>query len=1058
MAKTCGVLLFVALILAILNTSASKGQLKTIRHKREWIVPPHRLRENVDYTKQEYIAKIRSDEETRTTIRYSLTGRGADLPPVNLFTVDDRTGLVRIHGVLDREEIPIYYLKGVAKIFPNGERAENDIDLRIVVEDENDNAPVFNLTTGAVYERSQTETFVVTSNATDADQAGNSNTKIAYKIVKQHPEDMFKIHRETGRIYVMKNTLDRERHDTYTLTVVGTDLDGNPNGNSGTGTAVIKILDVNDNIPTLETNHYECSVEENIRNVEVVRIQAVDADLIYTENWLAVFTIVSGNEADYFSIITDNKTNEGIVILNKELDYEELKEINLHVSVANKAAYHSSVVVTESKTYTIHIRVINQPEGPRFKPAVKVITISEEHSSITLNQIITNYAAIDSDTQLTATNVRYAKGRDYDNWLIIDEKTADIKFNKKPDYESKFLINGTYYAHIICITNEAPAKTATGTIAIQVKDFNDHCPVLIHQSQSLCYEDHVVYVTAVDKDQFPNAAPFGFQVNTTNTKESWSMEHLNETTAIFRSQKTLWPGMYHLFVDVWDQQGKICGGQALEINVCTCDAAKVCVPKKITSRFGGSGVLLMLLGLLLLLLVPLLLLLCICGGPAAIGNFKTMPFEAREHLIAYNTEGQGEDKDVAFLQMPTDLDNIKLGNVGAVGMGQMWGGGKDGGFGGGEGSHWTSFYDQRDSAYHHHRKQTDGRYMYGQGKEQQSRFEDYTFDGLALSDAFLSHYYSQKSSHEAKNQNVKDSLLVYDFEGQESHKESFEDICDLLHEGDDLSFLDDLDMRFKTLAEICSGTKIETKISTKVPVTSKPVLSATHKDVSAQSTVSHSQSQEKASSSTVIQTSAAQQTSSMSSAGVYVQEMVPNQTLLVQQPALYYTGTPVYVVEAQPTLMMPSNPVLGLQENLIVEEHKASGAPHRGTTKRETQHYQSVVLVEKQPTKESVQTNGVAQLANSEIMQSMEAQRVRQALHPSVQMINPEIMQSMEAQRVRQVVHPSVQMINTEILQSTESREVRREMHPSRRVMAGTVRETEVGRSALLDMVAPQSL
>lgn len=74
---------------------------------------------------------------------------------------------------------------------------------------------------------------------------------------------------------------------------------------------------------------------------------------------------------------------------------------------------------------------------------------------------------------------------------------------------------------------EIPAKSATGTIAIQVKDFNDHCPVLIHQSQRLCYEEHVVYVTAVDKDHYPNGAPFGFNVDAKKTKESWRVEHLN---------------------------------------------------------------------------------------------------------------------------------------------------------------------------------------------------------------------------------------------------------------------------------------------------------------------------------------------------------------------------------------------------------------------------------------------------------------------------------------------------------------------------------------------------
>lgn len=76
------------------------------------------------------------------------------------------------------------------------------------------------------------------------------------------------------------------------------------------------------------------------------------------------------------------------------------------MSVSNKAQYHSSVVITESKTYTIQVSVVNQPEGPRFKPAVKVITVSEETTSVILTKVITNYAAIDSDTLLVATNVR----------------------------------------------------------------------------------------------------------------------------------------------------------------------------------------------------------------------------------------------------------------------------------------------------------------------------------------------------------------------------------------------------------------------------------------------------------------------------------------------------------------------------------------------------------------------------------------------------------------------------------------------------------------------------
>lgn len=56
-------------------------------------------------------------------------------------------------------------------------------------------------------------------------------------------------------------------------------------------------------------------------------------------------------------------------------------------------------------------------------------------------------------TLIYVCSSRYAKHRDIDNWLIIDEKTADIRLSKLPDRESVHLINGTYYAEIICISN-----------------------------------------------------------------------------------------------------------------------------------------------------------------------------------------------------------------------------------------------------------------------------------------------------------------------------------------------------------------------------------------------------------------------------------------------------------------------------------------------------------------------------------------------------------------------------------------------------------------------------
>lgn len=64
---------------------------------------------------------------------------------------------------------------------------------------------------------------------------------------------------------------------------------------------------------------YSGSVDENVADVVVMRIKAVDKDLAHSDNWLTVFTIAQGNEDNLFSIETDKNTNEGILKLIKVL-------------------------------------------------------------------------------------------------------------------------------------------------------------------------------------------------------------------------------------------------------------------------------------------------------------------------------------------------------------------------------------------------------------------------------------------------------------------------------------------------------------------------------------------------------------------------------------------------------------------------------------------------------------------------------------------------------------------------------------------------------------------
>lgn len=56
---------------------------------------------------------------------------------------------------------------------------------------------------------------------------------------------------------------------------------------------------------------------ENTVGLVNVKIKATDKDLIHTDNWLAVYEIVSGNEAGYFNVTTNTETNEAIIMVQK---------------------------------------------------------------------------------------------------------------------------------------------------------------------------------------------------------------------------------------------------------------------------------------------------------------------------------------------------------------------------------------------------------------------------------------------------------------------------------------------------------------------------------------------------------------------------------------------------------------------------------------------------------------------------------------------------------------------------------------------------------------------
>uniref|UniRef100_A0A8D3BMF8 Cadherin domain-containing protein n=1 Tax=Scophthalmus maximus TaxID=52904 RepID=A0A8D3BMF8_SCOMX len=909
-----------------------------LRKRREWILPPKLLKENVDYSGQLFIAKIRSDFEANETIRYSLEGIGANQKPFDLFVVNPENGFIRLTQKLDREKIDTYNLSGVATN-NKGQVVERNIAIRIKVVDENDNDPEFGvIKSGKVDEHSSAGTSVMKITATDADEPGLENSQIAYSIIAQDPSDDMFYMTDDGTIYVNRPFLDRETVDHYTLSVKGQDLNGKQGGRSGTGTVTINVVDVNDNLPTLEKVEYEGSINENEHGVEVMRIKAEDLDQEGTDNWKAVFEIIKGNEAGYFSIRTDPNTNEGILMLDKAVNYEDVKDLDLGLIVRNNASFFDGSAGnagvgsswqsgTKYKTYPIKINVKNQPEGPSFDPKVKSIPISEGGHSININDVIAHYPAIDGDTREPAENVRsvYAKGSDPDNWLTIDPKTAEIKLNKMPDRESPFLVNGTYIAQVLCITEDMPSTTATGTVAIQVQDLNDHCPIVTSNMQTMCTTDYAVIVNAQDEDTYPNGPPFDFFIVPEGTKGKWKVEHLNDTAAILRVQESLWPGFYEVELVIRDEQGEACPEpQKVKVRVCTCEDGVVCGKKggnadpSKGAELGPAGIGLLFLGLLLLAFILLLLLFCQCGQAAGLsGGFAEMPFDTKSHLINYRTEGPGVNTvrptDVSILRVSTEFFFLLI-------------------------------------------------FFLGESITPLIKSQ-IVYDFYHGNDFLLT--FEQKLTHGNENLEVKDSLLVYDYEGQGSSAGSV-GCCSLLESDNDTQFLDDLGPKFKTLAKVCRGKPIPTEIKqvfTPLPNASINTQSSVSGLVSTpqlppptqlQSTVSNMQE-------TVVRDTSERYNMVKERMATEKGEMV-NQgqmLLLQQQQPVYYATKPVlqpmhYIIQpqVQNTMLLAESAATNLQGMVLINGTQTGPAPGmvvQGQAVMSSGQYQgpSMVLVQK---------------------------------------------------------------------------------------------------------------
>lgn len=255
-----------------------------------------------------------SDEDT-TPFFYALAGDFEDK-----FVIDEQTGVVVTQDILDYEQ---------TREYPNLILVVFDVDfmhtnstIRIVIEDENDNAPEFENATAQITipESIPIGSEVFVAMATDLDDTSNSQLRYSFD-----EGDNFLINPLSGVITV-DGMLDFEMERRYILDVTATDS-GNP-AMSSSLILIVEILDQNDNAPSITNPLPMYCIRENVDIGELVgTVNATDEDS--GGNTMLSFTIRAGNEANRFSI--DRET--GDIFTNADIDREEQSTYSLIVEV-----------------------------------------------------------------------------------------------------------------------------------------------------------------------------------------------------------------------------------------------------------------------------------------------------------------------------------------------------------------------------------------------------------------------------------------------------------------------------------------------------------------------------------------------------------------------------------------------------------------------------------------------------------------------------------------------------------------------------------------------------
>ncbi|XP_050179345.1 cadherin-19 isoform X2 [Myiozetetes cayanensis] len=633
------------------NHSAQNTDLSFMvvrRVKRGWLWEPLFATEEQISLSPIYIGQLKSDLDKQDgNLKYVLTGEGAG----SIFVMDEYDGKIYVKQKLDREKKPFYSLRAKAINRSTHLPVEPESEFIIKVRDVNDHEPQF---LDGPYEATVPEMSpeVIQVTATDGDDPSYGNSaRLLYSLIQGQP--YFSVEPKTGVIR-MAAQMDRETKDQYLVIIQAKDMVGQPGAFSATATVTINLSDINDNPPKFQQRLYHMSVSEEAPVGTVVgKVFAEDNDI--GENAAMNYSI-EGDSSHVFDIITDNETQEGIILLKKTVDYESKRRYSIQAKVVNKYIDERFLKEGpfEDKTI-IKINVEDADEPPVFTSENYVMEIVEGAMSGSLVGVVT---ARDPDNDDSPVRYSIVQSMPLKRLFSISEQNGTIITTKPLDREIAPWHNIT----VTATETRNPEKISEANVYIQVLDINDNAPEFAKYYETFVCENAVSgqlikTISAVDQDDSAEGHHFNFSLapEATNNSHFTVKDNQDNTAGIFISKsgfRRQEQFFFYLPIVIEDKgTPPLTSTNTLTVTVCDCDT-------EVNTFYCRYGAFMYSLGLsteaLVAFLACILILLVFFLAIVTIKQQKKKsPFsekmeEFRENIVSYDDEGGGEEDTEAF--------------------------------------------------------------------------------------------------------------------------------------------------------------------------------------------------------------------------------------------------------------------------------------------------------------------------------------------------------------------------------------------------------------------------